>query len=339
MQLSITFQGMLSAVRGQCWQLVWVSVLALLSSCAAQLDVNASNQTKPAKPYLAEKQYASFDGDFLGYRKWEPKQRNPKMIVIGVHGISGYAGDYDNLGKHFLKQHTDTALYAADTRGQGMDPVVERRGDIRSPKDWYRDLYTFTGLVRKLHPKAKVVWFGESMGSLIVLHAYHHPPHGESKPDALVMASPIIGVDEQLTRWKYWTAKVSAMLMPRLRVSLETLSDGQRPVVTKDDIHEQQAVQNPWYIKQYTLRLLLHLSRMSETLGDLAADTDCPVLVLHGGEDIFTSEERVKQWFGRFPADADATRKLYPDSYHLLMYDHERETIFGDVSDWLRKVK
>ena len=316
-----------------------LAVAGLTSSCSPQLDVNAPVKNQPQ---LAEKEYTSFDGDHLGYQKWVPASKKSsiaiKTVVIGVHGISGYSGDYENLGKHLLKSNPGTVLYAAETRGQGMDPEIQRRGDIRRAKDWYRDLYTFTGLVRQLYPKAKIVWFGESMGSLIVLNAYNHTPMGDQKPDAMVLSSPIIDVNDKLSPWKYAAARVAAALFPKLRISLETLSDGQKAMVTEDDMHEEQAEKNAWYIKRYTLRLLLTLGNMSGKLDEQAAAVDCPVLLLHGGQDIFTPKASVEQLYAHFPDTTDQTKKFYPGSFHLLMYDHDREKIFADISTWLLKV-
>jgi len=323
----------LRSVSARLFLLMTIALLTV--SCATQFDVKASS---PILPKLAEKEYTSFDGDSLGYEKWVQPKRSPKTVIIGVHGISGHAGDYANLGEYLLKESQDTVVFAPETRGQGMDPVKSRRGDVIHVEDWYKDLYTFTGLVRKRYPKAKIVWFGESMGSLIVMHAYNHPPHGEKKPDALVISSPIVDVASKLPGWRYTAARTLAALLPKLRISLETLAQEDHPVVTADDIHEEQAAKNPWYIKRYTLRLLLALSQMADGLPDQAEQVACPVLVLHGGKDIFTSDASVKKWFGHFPDPKKKELRFYPGSYHLLMYDHARDQIFKDVSDWLKKM-
>jgi len=315
--------------------LFFVMMAGLTASCATPFDVKAPPSIQPR---LAEKQYTSFDADPLGYEKWTPQGRSPKTVIIGVHGISGHAADYANLGGHFLKVGQDTALYAPETRGQGMDPETSRRGDVVDVKDWYRDLYTFTGLVRKLYPKAKIVWFGESMGSLIVMHAYNHPVHGEVKPDALVISSPIVDVGAKLPGWKYAAARTLAALLPKLRISLESLAQEDHPMVTIDDIHEEQAAKNPWYIRRYTLRLLLALGKMSDALAKEAKSVDCPVLVLHGGKDIFTSDESVQKFYNHFTDPKKKTLRFYPESFHLLMYDHDREKIFGDVSTWVKSL-
>ena len=334
-------KGYLNRCLGACLLIpVVMMVLAVLvSSCSTQLDVNTPVKNQPK---LTETQYTSFDGDHLGYQKWVPGGKDASVkiqtVIIGVHGISGYSGDYENLGKHLLKSNPGTALYAAETRGQGMDPETQRRGDIRRAKDWYRDLYTFTRLIRQLHPKAIIIWFGESMGSMIVLNAYNHTPTGESKPDAMVLSSPIVDVNDQLPPWKYTLARVTAALFPKLRISLETLSDGQEATVTEDDMHEEQAAKNEWYIKRYTLRLLLTLGNMSGSLDEQAATVNCPLLLLHGGLDIFTPKTNVEDLYTHFPETADKTKKFYPGSYHLLMYDHDRDKIFNDISKWLLKV-
>ncbi len=312
--------------------------VALISSCSTHLT--AQPQVKGI-PRLEKSHYVSFDQDQFGYKKWlhSPKKYpHPDTIIIGVHGISGHAEDYDNLGNYLLKHANNIALYAPETRGQGSDPIKSRRGDIHSPKDWFRDLYTFTRLIRKKYPHSKIIWFGESMGSLIVAHAYTHPPHGEKKPDALVLSSPIIGVTDQVPAWKMTSLKATSALLPKLRISLETLSTEQPGAVTKDDIHKEQAAKNSWYIPRYTLRLLLHLNDLSTNMDEAAAQIHCPILILNGGKDIFSSPKNVDHLTKQFPAKpANQTQhKFYPGSYHLLMYDHDRKKIFSDVLQWLQ---
>jgi alpha-beta hydrolase superfamily lysophospholipase len=317
-----------------------IAMATVMTSCLPRIP---ANHKVKGLPKLASKHYVSYDSDKFGYRKWVSGdaggEAKPKTIIIGVHGISGYSGDYENIAKHLLKRHTDVALYAPETRGQGMDFNKARRGDIRRAEEWYKDLYTFTRLIRKLHPRSKIVWLGESMGSLIVMHAYSRTPPGEQKPDALIISSPIVDVESRLPAWKLLSIRVTKMLMPKLRISLESLSDGEHPVVTEDDIHEEQAAKNPWYIRRYTLRLLLELGDMAAVMEKKATRVQCPVLVLHGGKDIFTKEASVERFYRHFPEGVDKAKKFYPGSYHLLMYDHDRDKIFNDVSKWLGELK
>lgn len=289
-------------------------------------------------PHLAQKHYVSFDCDQFGYRKWVPAsaaKKDPAIVIVGVHGISGYSGDYENLGKHLLKHRQDVALYAAETRGQGMDAKHSRRGDVRRQAEWCRDLYTFTHLIRRTHPESKIIWFGESMGSLIVMHAYGIQAPGEQQPDAMIISSPIIEVESELPAWKLTAARIAALFFPKVRISLESLSDGRPAVVTRDDIHEQQAAKNPWHIRRFTLRLLITLGDMAQAMDLRARQVSCPILVMHGGKDLFTQSNKVDDFYRHLPEATPKTHKYYPDSHHLLMYDHEREKIFADITKWL----
>lgn len=285
-------------------------------------------------PSINDSSYLSFDGDSLGYKKWSSKEQ-PKTVIIGVHGISGHAGDYENLGKHLTKHHSDVALYSPETRGQGMDPKIQRKGDIRRRDDWNQDLYTFSNLVKDLHPEAELIWFGESMGSLIVTHAYQNIPPHVTKPSRIIISSPILNVKEKIPAWKRHMVRFTGLIAPKLRVSLETLSNGEKATVTKQDIHEQQAAINPWYVPKYTLRLLLNLADMADCMDHAASSIECPLLIVHGGHDIFTEESSVKALESQLPEKVNVTRHFYPESYHLLMYDHDKETIFQDISKWL----
>lgn len=307
-------------------------ITAFLASCTTA--VSGKPKVK-VKSVLQEKEYVSYDGDRLGYRKWVSENKKPKTVIIGVHGISGHADDYDNLGVFLKGNNPSIVIYAAETRGQGMDPVKDRRGDIRDVKEWFNDLYTFTDLVRKKNPGAKIVWFGESMGSLIVMHAYNHTPTGFSKPDAMIVSSPIVDIQSKVAPWKVLALRVSTFLMPTLRLSLESLSNGERVKVTQADVHEEQVAKNEWYIPRYTLRLLLKLGDLAQAMPQQAEKVDCPVLVMHGGNDIFTTTESVEMFYNHLPEKVTKARKFYPDAYHLLMYDEKRELIFKNATEWV----
>ena len=311
------------------------TMMASVSSCVSAIHGEPNIKVKPE---LQEKDYITYDGDRLGYNKWLKKEAKPETVIIGVHGISGHSDDYDNLAKFLQKKSPSVAFYAAETRGQGLDPKVERRGDIRDAKEWYKDLYTFTDLVRKNHPDANIIWFGESMGSLIIMNAYTQTPPGFKKPDAMILSSPIVGLQEKVAPWKITAAKGANFLMPTLKISLESLSNGEKAQVTQADVHEEQAAKNEWYIRRYTLRLLVTLGGLTEKMPAQARLLDCPVLVMHGGKDIFTEEQDVKKFYENFPENLNKERRFYPNAYHLLMYDDNREKIFADAAEWIKNL-
>lgn len=309
--------------------LLW---LAFLISCSAQ------NPVAPApKIRLDDSHLHSFDGDRFPFSKWLPSKK-PEIVVIGVHGISGAALDFNPLASHLLKANPSIAVYAAETRGQGNDPVVERRGHIRDSSSWFKDLTSFTTLIRRRYPEAKIIWCGESMGSLIVLHCYAAATDRANLCDAMVLSSPITAIRGDFPQWKITLANIASSLFPRAMVSLETLSGQSEVRVTKDTVHQEQATTNPYHLEKHSLHLLTTLGKMMETAPEAGKALDLPVLVLHGGKDIFSVPEDVRFFVDSLPETAKATRRFYPDSFHLLFYDHESEKVIKDIADWIEKL-
>lgn len=278
-------------------------------------------------------------GESFGFRKWVSAESEPDVVVIGLHGFCGASADYTNLGNHLLRRQPRTALYAYELRGQGSDPIVERRGDIGHPADWYADLLTFTQLVRERHPRAKVVWFGESMGALIAAHAWRAAPAGVPPCDALVFSSPIVRFRDDIPAWTPALVQVAATALPLARVSLDSLSAGQDVQMTQSTMHGEQAKKNPYHIEQYTLRLIGALTRLIVGMNDCAASIDVPVLVLHGGRDFFNADSDVRGFVARVPDKTPVVYRNYPDAYHLLMYDEKRDHIFRDIERWLNRLR
>lgn len=296
-----------------------------LSACTTPRSV------PPSSPTLAESSYTSFDGDRLPYRKWLPKG-DTTLVVVGFHGIAGASVDMGNLGKHLRQHLPGAAVYAPDLRGQGLDPRVSRRGDIRHREDWILDARTFSRLVRKEHPDARVVWCGESMGSLIALHT----TAGTTPPpcDALILSSPVVRIGEDIPAWRLHLLRLASCLAPKKRISLESISGEDTVQVTRGEVHQDQAATNPWHVPEFSLRLLSTLEHLIRTAPETATQVKMPVLILHGGGDIFSKPADIAEFTKRFPGSAE--RHYYPESYHLLFYDHEREQVLADVTRWLK---
>ncbi len=313
------------------------AILALLSSPLLTHCSTSTALTAPASTQLDDTTYQTFDGDRFGYRKWLPKTE-PQMVIIGVHGINGASLDYKPLATEVLKSLPHTAVYAAETRGQGNDPIKSRRGHIHHREEWFRDLLTFSHLIRKQHPKAKIVWCGESMGSLIVLHSHTYALATQQKScDALILSSPITEIRGDFPRWKERLAHGLAAIFPTARISLETLSGNHSAKVTKDSIHQEQANQNSYHVKRQTFRLLSTLGKMIRSAKDAGQQIQIPTLILHGGKDIFSEAQDVEAFAKAIPKAP--VRQYYPESYHLLFYDHQSETVIRDITDWLGQIR
>lgn len=310
------------------------SLIALLTSCSS---VSTSGPSPLAK--LNTSTYSSFDGDQFGYQKWLPKSE-PTVVIVGLHGIAGASNDLRLLGEHLLDHFPGAAVYAPEIRGQGRDPIESRRGNIGDREEWFHDLTTFTRLVRQKHPRARIVWCGESMGSLIALHALAHMQNQTTTCDALILSSPIAKISrEDLPAWKHTLLRLAALVLPNYRVSLEGLSGKEEVRVIKDVVHQDQVQTNDYHVSAFTLRLLSTLGDMIEEMPAQAREVSLPVLLLHGGHDVFSRPDDVEAFAKAFGEPAAVKRRFYPESYHLLFYDNDRERVLRDITTWLHSVR
>lgn len=275
------------------------------------------------------------------YRKWMKADIEPDTVLVALHGFSGASIDYENLAKHLLEEQPKSAVYAYEVRGQGRDPKKDRRGDIDDPENWSVDLLQFTSIVREQHPDSRIVWFGESMGGLILSHTYRQQIDEGNKPpcDAIGISSPVVGIRNDFPGWKKELVRGISKVAPRARISLETLSGGEEVPMTEDSVHSEQSETNSWHVEKHTLRLLVTLGDMIEEMPDCAATFQVPTLVLHGGKDFFTEPDDVKEFAGRIPESTRHRRLFYPEGHHLLMYDAVKDEVITDIASWLDSLR
>ena len=68
---------------------------------------------------------------------------------------------------------------------------------------------------------------------------------------------------------------------------------------------------------------------------DRAGEVEVPVLVLHGGRDVFAATADVRRFPDAFPAGTPVEFHYYPESHHLLFYDRDRQQVLRDTEGWL----
>jgi alpha-beta hydrolase superfamily lysophospholipase len=276
-------------------------------------------------------------GETFGYRTWKRDHFDQDIVMIGIHGFCGASMDYANLGNYLVQRQGNTAVYAYELRGQGSDPIQERRGDIGDPSQWYDDLNAFTRFVKKRHPKAKIIWYGESMGGLIATHALDSAPVGKPPCDALILSSPIVRFKDDIEVWKIALIQVAATAVPLARVPVDALTGQQDIQVTQTTRHNQQSRTNSYNIEKHTLRLLGTLAKLIDGMNTCAQNIKVPILVLHGEHDFLNTDSDVRGFIARLPESTDSTYRNYPGAYHLLMYDEKKEKIFRDVGKWVNR--
>ncbi|MBK1834526.1 alpha/beta hydrolase [Roseibacillus ishigakijimensis] len=301
-----------------------VALPLLLLSCALSPP---EKDLPPPTSYLT-----TSDGKALSLQHWN-RQARPETVLLALHGIEGAARDFGNLGRALPEQAPRTTLYALNQRGAGYDADWAHQGDIANRQLWQRDLRELHTALRQRHPDARLVWVGESMGSLVMLQALAEGV--PEAPEGLVLVSPVVSLGA-LPRWQVALLRVAATLAPGARVSLAALAGGSFQATTHSD-HFAQSEGNPYHVESYTLRYLATLAHLAEEAPRHAREVPGPTLILHGGQDFLTSTGDMERFRAAFPQRPDY--QLFPQSHHLLFYDKERKDVIAKLLLWLLTIR
>jgi len=291
-----------------------------------------AGQPAPFSLDITSSRWAARDGKVMPFTKWPGDPKTAQGVVICIHGLSGAASDFWPIGDALPK--SGYAVYGMQLRGQGNDPDLKKRGDIRSRRQWLEDLEDFTTLVKRRHRGVPLYWYGESLGALIAVHtaAMGGP---RTDPQGIILSSPVVALrpNLQLGFLKNFALRAMLNFLPGQKVSLESLGNSEVQV-TSHSTHRSQMSHTAHYVHAFTLRLFAEIEQLIKTIPAAAAKIEVPVLVLYTPHDPLVSQESVETFFGQI-AGPRKTKVFFPESYHLILHDVERERAVKTVLDWL----
>ena len=259
----------------------------------------------------------------LYYQSWHPTKA-PRAILILIHGLGSYSDIFSNLVAKFVA--LDYALYGLDLRGHGRSSG--QRGYINSWDEFREDLQAFLQLVRSSQNNIPIFAVGHSLGSLIILDYILHQP--EIFSGAIALAPPLgkVGVSP----FKLTLGKILARVCPRF-----FLNTGIDPsLYSRDEKLIQAYREDPLIHQLATARFTTEFLKTQQEIIKHKDLLKIPLLILHGSGDMVTLPEASRQFIEKVNF-SNVQFKEYPQAYHDIQNDPDRELIFKDISDWLEQ--
>ncbi len=262
--------------------------------------------------------------DFL-FRRWDAVSRpaSPKAVFLLVHGLGAHSARWEFLAGHLAEK--GFASYALELRGFGRTP--ERpRGHADSFKLWDRDILALLDIIRRDFPGQKVFLLGESMGGLI---AYDLAGRNPGLFAGIVLIAPAFknGMDFPLS--VYIKLALFLPFNPKHTVDVPFTSEK----ATRDADYAAVMDANPAELRIASLKLLAAFLPVQARAVRLARKYTVPSLFLVPGVDYLVDEKAGLKLFGKLAA-VDKTLIEYPEMFHALSIDLDREKVFRDILDW-----
>jgi acylglycerol lipase len=169
--------------------------------------------------------------------------------------------------------------------------------------------------------------FGHSFGGQVVLWTAQHI---QLQVNALIVASPWLGLVRQPSRWKLILAKILNGPFPAFRlptgVNRGQLSHDQAELDSLDDLE----------LVHYFVTLRAYFQAKEAAAAILAVSKmNYPIMYAHGDADELTSREIASDFFARLQAPAKLI-KIYPGMRHELHNETGREKVLADYVEWMK---
>lgn len=263
---------------------------------------------------------AGHGGITLQAQGWLP-EGEPRDVIAIAHGYAEHGGRYGNVVERLVP--LGYALYALDHRGHGRSggkrALVDRMDRV------IEDFHAFMGDVRARHGGGRIKLLGHSMGGNV---AFGYALRWPDDLSGLILSGPLIGGE----------------LPAAQRIPLSILS-AIAPSVGMISLPPEAVSRDPAVVEAYIADPLVSVGKVPartayEMLSAVAryrvaAPTmRVPVLVQHGEADSLVPLEGNRDILAAIGA-ADKTVITYPDLFHEIYNEPEKDAVIADLVSWL----
>ena len=260
-------------------------------------------------------------GRGIHWTSWELDGAQPADGVVAIaHGFGEHSGRYEHVASALVRH--GFAVYALDHHGHGRSEGTRARISFA---DAVADLDQLVSLATEQCPGRPVFLLGHSMGGALALR--YAMAHGD-RLSGLIVSAPLVEVE----------GRAVAKLMGRL---LGAAAPG-LPVARLDP---NLVSRDPGVVSAYVEDPLVHhgpvpagtaaeFLRHAATLPDDVSRITLPALLMYGTGDRLCAPSGAVMVSERIGAE-DLTVRAYPDLYHEILNEPERERVIGDLIGWL----
>ncbi|MEM8644893.1 MAG: lysophospholipase [Pseudomonadota bacterium] len=272
------------------------------------------------EPFLEGSTAVMADGERLPMHVWQAKK--PKAVVIGVHGMNGYAEDFGLPGPWFAKR--GISFYAYDQRSFGRTDTA-KLGIWPGGEAMVSDLKSVYALVQQKHKGLPVYVIGLSMGGAVTMKALDNG----LAPAGAVLVAPAVWGWRAMNPFIKSTLWITAHVAPSYSPTGESLD-----IWPSDNIEVLRAIgRDPLYQSKTRSDTIYGLVTLMDEAYDSAERLKGPILYLYGKNDQIVPADPTHNVIGRIRAPKRVA--IYKNGWHMLLRDKQREVVWKDIAAWI----
>jgi alpha-beta hydrolase superfamily lysophospholipase len=289
-------------VTGVVWRcLALVGLLGLLGACAVT--------TYPIdEPSLPERVHAT--------------EGSPRAVILALHGFNDYSHAFDGFA-----QHAATLGYRVEAFDQQGFGGSANRGLWPGNAALAADLRDRIAALAEAWPDTPLFVLGESMGGAVAVVGL---AQGAPEVDGLILSAPAVWGGDALNPFYRAVLVAAASMMPD-----RTLTGRGLERQASDNIEMLiRFSRDPQVIKETRLDAVAGLVGLMDEAVAQAPALDVPVLVLMGERDEIIPPEVIAGFIDTLELET-CQSIVYPDGWHMLLRDLQRERVWSDIIDWI----
>lgn len=253
--------------------------------------------------------------------------KDSRAVVIALHGFNDYSNAFSEPGPGPWFAARGISLYAIDQRGFGRAPGQGLwAGDTRMAED----AASVVKLVRGRHPDLPIYLLGESMGGAVAMRTMTLPEPLDV--DGLILSAPAVW------GWRAMNDFYKVVLWASARVAPSyTLTGRGLQIRPSDNLEMLRALgRDPFVIKGTRIDTIYGLVNLMDSAYAAGPRLDVPVLLLYGAKDEIVPAPPVGDALTSMRnAGIEVTAVCYPEGYHMLLRDLQRESVWRDIAAWV----
>jgi len=300
-----------------------IGLLWLAACSPAIVAPERASEFNPAGQLIAA------DGVRLPVRTY-PARAAPHAVLLALHGFNDHGGFIDEAARYFAAHGIVTVAY--DQRGFGGASDRGRWGGATAMAD---DFFAMLRELRARYPGLPIYVLGESMGAAVLAVALA----GESSSEVagVILATPAVWSRDTMPWYQRFGIWAGAGLTPGM--TLHGPSFGIHP---SDNVAVREAMAKDSRVTQQTrLDSLSGLTDLMDRAALAVPQIRQRTLLLYGLRDEMMPRRPLIGLFERWPETGGANFRfgIYPDGYHLLLRDLQRQVVWDDVLAWIRQAQ
>ena len=299
----------------------------LLGACAARLPpYGVADQPIAGQPPAPDTVFTMADGARLPVRAWLPPDGEPTTaVILALHGFNDSRDQWALPAPAFAA--AGIAVYAPDQRGFGDTAARATWPGVPALVD---DADAMARQVGQRFPGVPLYVMGESMGGAVALDL-------AARPNPPPVAGTILIAPAVWGRAEQGLVLSSALAIANGVAPRYHITSGNVPVEIHASDNRDALIalaQDPLTLRSTQVTVLKGLVDLMDSAQMNAPRVQGRSFIAYGAHDDLIPVEAMKVAWAHLPAGT--RRAVYPNGYHLLLRDLDRQAVISDVIAWIQ---